>query len=132
MEGEVVSTHIKATENTTLAKLNVFDQLKLLISRFSNDDVAELDAAEKLSAVALKMKASLERLFLTACEGIKSGEHESVTLQVSSKYLPYIDDVIDPIHGMGRYYDFHITKKDLPLNVDYMFIVKIKKKVNTV
>lgn len=132
MEGEVVSTHIKATENTTLAKLNIVDQFKLLISKLSNNDVAELDAAEKLSTVALKMRASLERLFTTACEGLKSGEHTSVTLQVSSKYIPYMDAVIDPIHGMGRYYDFEVTKKDLPLNVDYMFIVKIRKKVNKI
>lgn len=130
MEGEVVSTHIKATENTTLAKLSFIDQFKLLIHKFSNDDVAELDAAEKLSAVALRMRASLQKLFMEAAKSIESGEHTSVTLQVSSKYLPYIDDVIHPTKGLGRYYNFEIHKKDLPLNVDYMFVVKIIRKVS--
>lgn len=129
MEGEIISTHIKATENTTLAKLSVFDQIKLLITKFSNDDVAELDAAEKLSAVQLRMQASLMKLFKKAAEGLESGEHTEVTLSVSSKYIPYMDEVINPIHGLGRYYDFEVFKQDLPLNVDYMIIVKIKRKV---
>ena len=130
MQGEIVGRHIKATENTTVAKLSVIDQIKLLISKFNNNDAAELDAAEKLSNVSLKMRASLQRLFDTAAKEIESGKHTSVTLQVSSKYLPYLDDVIDKKKGMGRYYEFEVHKKDLPITVDYMFIVKIKRKVS--
>lgn len=129
MQGEIVGSHIKATESTTLAKLSMFDQLKLLVSKFNNGDVAELDAAEKLSTVALKTKASLMSLFSKAVVSLENGEHESVTLSVSSKYIPYLDDVIDKNRGMGRYYDFEVHKQDLPINVNYMFIVKIKRKV---
>lgn len=129
MEGEVVNIAIKATEHTTLAKLSFTDQFKLLLRKFSNDDVAELDAAEKLSAVQLRMQASLQRLFTTAAQGLKDGKHRSVTLQVSSKYKPYLEDVIDKDKGLGRYYDFEVLDKDLPVNIDYMFIVKIIKKV---
>ena len=129
MEGEVVSLRIKATENTTVAKLGFIDQIKLLLHKFGNEDVAELNAAEKLSSTALKMRASLQKLFTEATKGLESGEHTSVTLQVSSKYLPYIDDVIHKTKGLGRYYNFEVHKKDLPLNVDYMFVVKVKRKV---
>ncbi len=129
MNGEVVSSHIKATESTTLAKLSFFDQLKLLIHKFNNDDVAELDAAEKLSSVALSMKASLMNLLKTAAEPIEKGERQSVTLSVSSKYIPYLDDVIDSHKGLGRYYDFDVKLQDLPINVDYQFVIKMKRKV---
>lgn len=129
MEGEIVSSHIKATESTTLAKLSFIDQIKLLLHKFNNDDAAELDAAEKLSSVQLRMQASLMKLLKTAAEGLESGEHKTVTLSVSSKYIPYLDEVIHPVRGLGRYYDFDIIKQDLPINVDYMFIIKIKRKV---
>lgn len=129
MEGEVVSSRIKATENTTVAKLGFIDQIKLLLHKFGNEDVAELNAAEKLSSTALKMRASLQKLFTEATKGLESGEHTSVTLQVSSKYLPYIDDAIHKTKGLGRYYNFEVYKKDLPLNVDYMFVVKVIRKV---
>ncbi len=130
MNGEIINTHIKATENTTLAKLSFLDQFKLLISRFSNSEVAELDAAEKLSRQTLTMRASLINLFTNATRGLEDGTHNSVTLSVSSKFLPYIDAVIDPIHGMGQYYDFDVRTKDLPLNVEYMFVVKISRRVS--
>lgn len=129
MEGEIISTHIKVTENTTVAKMSIIDQIKLLLRRFGNDDAAELNAAEKLSAVELRVKASLIRLFENAVEGFKDGKHSSVTLSVSSRYLPYLDEITDPVYGMGRYYDFVIHKKDLPPSVDYKFIVEIKRKV---
>lgn len=130
MNGEVVNTHIKATENTTLAKLSFLDQFKLLLSRFSNDEVAELDAAEKLSRQTLSMRAALINLFTNATKGLEEGEHNSVTLSVSSRFLPYLDNVIDSVHGMGQFYDFDVKTKDLPLNVDYMFVVKISRRVS--
>lgn len=129
MQGEVVSSRIKATETTTLAKLSFIDQFKMLIHRFNNNEVAELDAAEKVSRTALKMQSSLQNLFLRAVEGFEDGTHSSVTLQVSSKFLPYIDEVIDTEHGMGQFYNFEIIKRDLPMNVEFMFIVKISRKV---
>lgn len=129
MEGEVVSTHIKATESTTLAKLSFFDQFKLLLHRFNNNDAAELDAAEKLSRVTLKMRASLQNLFTKAVEGLDEGVHQSVTLEVSSKFLPYLNDVIDKDRGMGRYYSFDVISRDLPMSVEYKFIVRISRKV---
>lgn len=129
MEGEVISTRIKATESTTLAKLSFADQFKLLIHRFNNDDAAELDAAEKLSRDTLKMRASLQNLFNKATAGLNDGVHESVTLEVSSKFLPYLDDVIDSKRGMGRYYTFEYKTRDLPITVEYMFVVRISRKV---
>lgn len=129
MKGEVVSTHIKATETTTLAKMSFFDQFKLLISKFNNSDAAELDAAEKLSQVTLKMRASLQNLFTKAAEGLDEGAHQSVTLEVSSKFLPYLDDVISETRGMGRYYKFDVVNRDLPVTVEYKFIVRISRKV---
>ena len=127
---EIVNTHIKATESTTIAKLSVLYQIKLLISKFNNNDVAELDAAEKLSSIFLRMKASLQKLLKEAASVIDSGQHESVTLQVSSKYIPYLDEVISPTRGLGRFYKFEVFKKDLPANIDYMFKISIRKKVS--
>ena len=129
MNGDIVSRRIKATESTTLAKLSMMDQLKMLIHKFNNNDVAELDAAEKVSRSSLRMRAALQRLFLTAVEGLDEGAHESVTLQVSSKFIPYLDAVIDKERGMGRYYDFKVIKRDLPINVEFMFMVTITRKV---
>ena len=129
MSAEIVSKRIKPTENTTLAKLTILDQIKLLISRFSNDDAAELKAQTSLSTIALKMEASLERLFKTAASRLEDGKHNSVTLMVSSKYIPYIDNVINERTGMGKFYKFDVIKRDLPIGAEYMFVVRIERKI---
>lgn len=129
MDNEVICTRIKATENTTLAKLTVLDQIKMLISSFSNNDAAELDAREKLSVGELRKKASLNLLLTQAADAMKERGSNSVTLAVSSSYLPYIDEVIDPIYGLGRYYKFEIYKKKLPFNVNYNMVVRMSRRV---
>lgn len=129
MEGELISRRVKVTEDTTIAKLSVLDQFKLLISRFNNDDVAELKAQESLSTNALTMQASLEKLIRTAASKLDGVNHSSVTLSVSSKYIPYMDEVIDEKHGLGRFYKITVFKKDLPVNVDYKFVIRVERKV---
>lgn len=129
MDGEIISSRIKATENTTLAKLTIFDQIKMLLGRFNNDEVAELKAQEKLSIHALTMQASLEKLIRKSAENIDGVKHNSVTISVSSKYIPYMDDVIDEKKGLGRFYKFTVHKQNLPINVDYMFTMRVERKV---
>lgn len=126
---EVVSTRIKPTEETTLAKLSMLDQLKLLFSKFSSDDAAELDAAEKLSVASLRMKASLTKLIETAIKEMNKNNKNSFVLAVSSEYLPYLDDVIGEEHGLGQFYKFTVFKKDLPVNVKYKMFIQVERKV---
>ena len=129
MAAELVNTHIKPTESTTIAKLSMLDQIKLVLSRFSNNEGDEIRAIEKASSTSLKMKASLTKLITTATDSISDGTHSSSTLQLSSKYLPYLDEVIDEKYGLGRYYTFKVFKKDLPPSVEYKFTMKIERKV---
>lgn len=128
VEKEFITKAIKPDENTTLAKLSLTDMIRLLFSKISNNDVAELDANEKLSASYLKNVASLSKFIDKATERIINGTEKSVTVQLSSEYLPFIDEVIDPINGKGRYFNFEVYKKDLPQSVKHKFIVKISKK----
>lgn len=128
VEKEFINKAIKPDENTTLAKLSLTDMIRLLFSKISNNDVAELDANEKLSASYLKNVASLSKFIDRATERIINGAEKSVTVQLSSEYLPFIDEVIDPINGKGRYFNFEVYKKDLPQSVKHKFIVKISKK----
>lgn len=129
IDGEYVGSRIKPTENTALVKLSVIDQFKLILSKIANNDVAELDANEKLSVNALRMKASLTNLFQTAISKIETGEKNSCMLEVSSEYIPFLDDVIDPEYGLGRFYNFTVYKKDLPITVKFKFLIKIERKV---
>lgn len=130
LNGELVETHIKPTENTTLAKLTVFDQIKMLIAHFAKNDAGELDAREKVSAAELTKKAALSKFIETAGQEMQRNGNKSATLSINSEFLPYLDDVIDPIKGYGRYYVFKVYKQQLPYNLSYGLIVQMYKKVS--
>lgn len=125
---EFVTKTIKPDDNTTLAKLSVIDMVRLLFSKISNNDVAELDANEKLSKDYLTHVASLSKFIDRATEKLVEGQEKSVTVRLSSEYLPYLDEVINPNNGKGRFFNFEVYKKDLPQGVKHTFIVKISKK----
>lgn len=125
---EYVTRAIKPTESTTLAKLSVADMIRLLFSKISDNDQKELAANEQLSASYLKHVASLSGFIDKATERLKNGRDDSVTVKLSSEYLPYIDDVINTETGKGRYYNFDVRRKNLPEGVKHTFIVRISKK----
>lgn len=125
-----VCRSVKLTDNVNAAKLKFGDQVRLLLSRISNNEEAELDARLKLSADVLGKKAALERLLDTAVERMHSLGKNQVTIGVSSEFLPYIDAVTDERTGKGRFYDILVYKKDLPPEVHHRFTVIIKTRVS--
>ena len=127
-EGKEVYRCIKLTDNIKPSSLGVMDQIRLMFSKISNDDVAELDTQEKLSVSRLKKLAALSRFIDTATKRLNDLHESCVTVQLASEFLPFIDEVIDPVRGKGRFYDFEVIKPDIPIEVKHQFIVRIRKK----
>lgn len=119
---------VKLTDNVNAAELGFIDQLRLLVAKVANKDEAELDAKLKLSMAELSKKAALEKLFDTALERMHELGEKRVTIGVSSEFLPYIDEVIDPVSGRGRFYDFEVYRKNLPITVRHKLTVVINTK----
>ena len=126
---EEINRRIKPNDSTALVKLTVGDQIKLLFNQFANTDVAELNANEKMSEAELKMQASLNRLFKEATTRMIAQDKKSVTLSISSVYLPYLDAVIDNKTGLGRFYDFEVVKQSVAPAIEYKFVVTIKRRL---
>ena len=130
MEKKEVCRSVKLTDSINVAELGFFDHLRLLFSKLSNSDEAELDAKRQVTAEAMRRKAALESLFNGALKKMSDLGESSVTLGVSSEFLPCLDEVIDKEHGMGRFYDFEVHKQDLPMTVRHKFTVIIRTKVS--
>lgn len=127
MNGEKISVRVKPTKTTVLAELNVIDQLKLIFSNFQNKDEEELAASKVVSLSDMKDKAAFIQIIERAVE--KLDGHKSVTLEISSKYLFYADELLSDKSGYGRYYDFELDKPDLPISIPHTFRLKIMRKV---
>jgi len=122
-------TTIEVTEKTQTQKLPIIDQLRLLLGKISNDETIKLEASEKLSRANLEMQSALSNLINSVTARMKELGKKSVTISLSSRFKPYIKDVCSPINGKGRFYDFEIKDKDVPvIGADYFIIMTIREK----
>lgn len=124
--GEMISVRVKPTKNTVLAELNLIDQIKLIFANFQNKDVEELNASKIVSTADMKDKAAFILILEKAIERLDG--HKSITLEISSKYLFYVKDVLDDKSGYGRYYHFELEKPDLPVSIPHSFRLTISKR----
>lgn len=123
-----VSRSIVVDDNVNLTMLSFPDMVRLVISTFNHDEAAELETAEKLSKERLRKVGSLDDFFRRATNKMESLHESSVTLNLSSTYLPYIDEVINDKTGWGRFYDIRYYKTNIPINVKHKFICEVRKK----
>lgn len=124
---EIVCVRVKPTENTVLAELPVFDQIKLIFSHFINRDSQELDANKTVSLTELKEKSEFITILDRAIAKLE--KHKSVTLLVSSKYQFYLKQVINDKTGLGQFYNFDADIPDIPVAVKHTFKLRISKKI---
>lgn len=123
-----VSRSIVIDDNVNLTLLSFPDMVRLVISTFNRDEAAELETEEKISKERLKKLGSLDDLFRHVTNKMERIHKSSATLNLSSSYLPYIDEVIDDKKGWGRFYNITYQRRDIPLDIKHKFICVIRKK----
>ena len=123
-----VSRSIVVDDNVNLTLLSFPDMIRLVISTFNHDEAAELETEEKLSKERLRKLGSLDDFFRRATNKMEKLHKTSATLNLSSSYLPYIDEVIDAKKGWGRFYDITYQKRDIPADIKHKFICVIRKR----
>lgn len=122
-------TTIKVTDRTQTQKLPVMEQIKLLLGKVTNDETIKLEASEKISRANLEMQSALSNLINNVTQRMKELNHKSVTVAVSSRFKPYFKEVTSVTHGKGRFYNFDIIDKDIPvIGVDYFLTMVISEK----
>lgn len=118
----------KLDDNVNLARLGAIDTIRLVMSKMTKNEMEELENAEKLSAEKLRRLGSLNSLIETAVDEMNRRKEKSVTLNLSSVYLPYVDECMDTKTGWGRFYDIDIQKRNIPANVKHYFLCIIRKR----
>ena len=122
---EVVNRSIKLTDDVMPQTLGIMDQLKLLAKQFSNEDLAELDSAEKISAHRLQMQATLASLIEKAVARMQQLGEDSVWLEIPSEYEPYIEAVTNPKTGRGRFYDIKTYASSEHLALKHVILMRV-------
>lgn len=114
-------------DSLNTATLGMADLIRLLASKLNSSDEAELQRQEVLSQTELKMYGSLTKFFDRATERMLAKKETSVTLKLSSRYLPYLPKVIGSNgKGLSQYYAFEMQRdSDIPISRDHFFILRV-------
>lgn len=121
----LVETHIKPSANTNLVRLGPVEKIMLVLNTLFNSEEQELEATERTTSKDLQTKAELNMVIERGIKDMRLNHKNKVTLQVASEFLPYIDDVMDPVYGYGKYYNYKVFSRDLPLEINFFFYVVI-------
>lgn len=126
-KGQKLFSFIEVTDETPVQKLSILEQLRLLIRRLSNDDKEQLKADDAETLYSLQLKANLLEFLNKSTEKIRKGEERVVTVQIASKFLPVLDDVLES-PTIAAYYTTTVSKPDIEFDIDYFVKLRLEVK----
>lgn len=127
MRGKKLFSFIEVDDNTPIQKLSVLDQLRLLVRNLTNTDREQLKTDSAETAYELQLKANLLEFLHKATEKVRNGEHRSVTVAVSSRFLPVLDEVLAS-PSISNFYTVSVFKPDIEFDIDYDIRVTLEVK----
>lgn len=125
MRGKKLFTFVEIDDSTPIQRLSVSEQLRALVRRLAQDDREQLRAEDAETVYLLQLKADLLEFIYKATEKLRHGEHSSVTVSLSSKFLPVLDEVLGS-PAITTYYTVSVSKPTIDYDVEYFFTMRLE------
>lgn len=127
MKGKKLFSFIAVDDNTPIQKLTFSEQLRVLVQRMTNESKEHLKADDAETVYQLQLKANLLEFLHKATEKVRQGEHHSVTVAVSSKFLPVLDDVLRS-SSISTFYTYTVEKPEIEYDIEYFIEITLEVK----
>lgn len=127
MKGKKLFSFIAVDDNTPIQKLTFSEQLRVLIQRMTNESKEQLKADDAETVYQLQLKANLLEFLQKATEKVRQGEHHSVTVSVSSKFLPVLQEVLEST-SISTYYTYIVDKPEIDYDIEYFIKITLEVK----
>lgn len=127
MKGKKLFSFVEVDESTPVQKLTFSEQLRVLIQRMTNENKEQLKADDAETVYQLQLQANLLEFLQKATEKVRQGEHKSVTVSVSSKFLPVLEDVLES-SSVSTYYTYTVEKPEIEYDIEYFIQITLEVK----
>lgn len=128
MYKETLSSRVKVTDDTTVSRLSLVDQIKLLIAQLSHPETERLRGQAQVLRREAIDRSSTRKALTEVCETLSKSPDKFITIKIKSSYLPYLDEFTNSVTGYGTAFDFIITDRPEDPSLDYDVFIKIVKK----
>ena len=128
MYKETLSSRVKVSEDTTVSRLSLVDQIKLLIAQISHPETERLRGQAQVLRQEALNRSSTRKALTEVCETLSKSPDKWMIIKLKSSYLPYLDEFTNSTTGYGSAFDFIITDRPENPTLDYDIYIKIVKK----
>jgi hypothetical protein len=125
MKGKKLYSFVEIDDRTPIQKLKIADQLRALLRRLTYSAANDLKTEDAATAYFLTLKANLLEFIQKSTEPIKRGEHRSVTLVISGKFSPVLEEVLASPH-VAPFYLIDVDRPDMDYDIPYTIEVRLE------
>ena len=120
-------TYVEVDDNTPIQNLSIKDQLRVILRDLTRDDAEELKADDAATVYELQLRANLLEFIRGSTELIRKGVHSSVTMSISSRFEPVLDEVLSS-SAVSNFYDVSVRRPNIEYDIPYMIEVTLEVK----
>lgn len=126
-EGKKLYSFVEVDDSTPIQKLGLADQLRVLFKQLTYDDANELRNDDIVTQQYMTLKANLSEFLRKATEPIRRGNRHEVIVNISTKFDPVFEEVINS-HEIQDFYKVDIVRPKIDYDIPYDIMVRLRVK----
>lgn len=120
-------TYVEVDDKTPVQKLSIWDQLRVILKKITEDPANELANEDAVTREYLTLKANLTTFLQKSVEPIKRGKRTQVVVRVSNVFDPVLKEVLNS-KTFTRYYDIEIARPDVDYDIPFDVLIRMTVK----
>lgn len=125
--GKKLYRFVEVDDSTPIQKLKISDQIRVLLKHLTYDAANELKSEDAVTTEIMTLKANLSDFLHKATEPIRRGKHREVIVDVSSKFEPVFDEVINSPE-IADFFEVAVVRPKIEYDIPYNMLVKLTVK----
>lgn len=118
---------IEVDDSTPIQKLKVWDQIRILLKKITYDPANELKSEDAVTMERMTLQANLSTFLRRATAPIRSGKRKEVIVNISNKFDPVWEDVINSPE-IANFYTVSLVRPKIEYDIPYDFMVRLRVK----
>lgn len=123
-QGKKLYSFVEVDECTPIQKLKVTDQLRVLLKHLTYDPANDLHNEDVITEEYMTLKANLSDFLRRATNPIREGKRKEVIVNVSNKFDPVFEEVINS-HEIADFFTVSVVRPKIEYDIPYDFMVKL-------
>lgn len=120
-------TYTEIDDRTPIQKLTFSEQMRVLLRQLTHSEKNELATEDAVTREYLVMRANLFDFISKATKSIREGKHHSVTLSISNRFDPVLEEVLSSPQ-VTNYYTVQVSRPNVDYDIAYFIKIRLEVK----